>query len=63
MGRKVVPDKGTALWDVGRKVVPDKGRLNRERPVTKALQFPSCTGKSFFVCLFFLLERRVRDGV
>ena len=48
VGRKVVPDKGTAVSGVGRKVVPDKGRLNRERPVTKALQFPSCTGKSYF---------------
>ena len=36
------------MSDVGRKVVPDKGRLNRERPVTKALEFPTCTGKSFF---------------
>ena len=36
------------MSDVGRKTVPDKGRLNRERPVTKALEFPFCTGKSFF---------------
>ena len=36
------------MSDVGRKVVPDKGRLNRERPVTKALEFPSCTGMRFF---------------
>ena len=35
------------MSDVGRKVVPDKGRLNRERPVTKAIEFPSCTEKSF----------------
>ena len=33
---------------VSRKVVLDKGSLNRERPVTKALKFPSCTRKSFF---------------
>ena len=33
----------TALSDVNRNVVPDKGSLNRERPVTKALQFPPCT--------------------
>ena len=37
------------MSDVGRKTVPDKGRLNRERPVTKALEFPFCTGKSFFI--------------
>ena len=43
------------MSDVGRKVVPDKGRLNRERPVTKALEFPSCTEKSFF--FFFSLTR------
>ena len=50
------------MSDVGRKTVPDKWRLNRRRPVTKALEFPFCTGKSFF---FFSseLERRVRDGV
>ena len=36
------------MSDVGRRVVPDKSRLNRERPVTKALEFPFCTGKSFF---------------
>ena len=31
--------KGKLLCrDVGRKAVPDKGRLNRERPVAKALQ-------------------------
>ena len=40
------------MSDVRRKTVPDKGRLNRERPVTKALEFPSSE-----------LERRVRDGV
>ena len=36
------------MWDVGRKTVPDKGRLDREQPVTKALEFSFCTGKSFF---------------
>ena len=36
------------MSDVGRKTVPYKGRLNRERPVTKALEFPFCTGKSSF---------------
>ena len=36
------------MSDVGRKTVPDKGRLNRERPVTKALEFPFCARKSFF---------------
>ena len=35
------------MSDMGRKVVPDKGRLNRERLVTEAPEFPSCTGKSF----------------
>ena len=35
------------MSDVGRKNVPDKGRPNRERPVTKALEFPFCTGKFF----------------
>ena len=35
--------------DVGRKTVPDKGRLNRQPPVTKTLEFPFCTGKSFFI--------------
>ena len=30
---------------MGRKVVPDKGRL----PVTKTLEFPSCTGNTFFL--------------
>ena len=33
---------------VSRKVVPDKGSLNRERPATKALKFPSCTKKVLF---------------
>ena len=28
------------MLDVGRKTVPDKGHLNRERPVTKALEYP-----------------------
>ena len=37
------------MSDVWRKIVPDKGCLNRERPVTKALEFPFCTGKSFFI--------------
>ena len=41
------------MSDVGRKVVPDKGRLNRERPVTKAIEFPSCTEKSFFFSFLF----------
>ena len=50
------------MSDVGRKIVPDKGRLNRDRPVTKALKFPFCTGK-FFVFFSSELERRVRDGV
>ena len=49
-----------AVSDVSRKVVPDKGSLNRERPVTKALKFPSCTRKCFFPSE---LERRVREGV
>ena len=35
------------MSDVGRKTVPDKGYLNRERPVTKAPEFPFCTGKIF----------------
>ena len=37
------------MSDVGRKSVPDKGRLIRELLVTKALEFPFCTGKSFFI--------------
>ena len=49
------------MSDVGKEVVPDKSRLNRERPVTKALEFPSCTGKSFFFPSE--LERGVRDAV
>ena len=36
------------MSDVSRKVVPDKGSLNRERPVTKALKFSSCTRRSCF---------------
>ena len=48
---------------VRRKTVPGKGRLNRERPLTKALEFPFCSGKSFFVFFSSELERRVRDGV
>ena len=36
------------MSDVGRKTVPDKECLNRERPVTKAFEFPFCAGKSFF---------------
>ena len=40
------------MSDVGRKVVPDKGRQNRERPVTKTLEFPSRTGKVFCFFLF-----------
>ena len=44
----------TAVSDVSEKVVPDKGSLNRERPATKALKFPSCTRKSsIFVCFCF----------
>ena len=39
--------EGTAVSDVGRKFVPDKGHLNRERSVTKALEFPFCAGRSF----------------
>ena len=58
--REVLNCEREQLSDVGRKTVPDKGRLNRERPVTKALEFPFCTGKSFFS---LELERRVRDGV
>ena len=52
------------MSDVGRKIVPDKGRLNRARQVTKALEFPFCTGK-FFLIFFFKseLERGIRDGV
>ena len=50
------------MSDVGRKTVPDKGRLNRERPVTKALEFPFCTGNSCFVVVFSSEpEQRVRD--
>ena len=41
------------MSDVGRKVVPGKGRLNTERPVTRALEFPSCTEKKFFFFFFF----------
>ena len=37
------------MSDVGRKTVPAKGRLNRERPLTKAAEFPFCTGKRFFI--------------
>ena len=36
------------MSDESRKVVPDKESLNRERPVTKALKFPSCTRQRFF---------------
>ena len=43
------------MSDVGRKAVPDKGHLNRERPVTKALEFP------FF--LVFFSSQLERDGV
>ena len=35
------------MSDVGRKTVPGKGCLKREQPVTKALEFPFCTGKFF----------------
>ena len=37
------------MSDVGEKTVPDKGRLNRERPLTKVIEFQFCTGKSFFL--------------
>ena len=37
------------MSDVGRKVDPDEGHLNREQLVAKALEFPSCTEKSFFI--------------
>ena len=43
------------MSDVGRKTVPVKGRLNRERPVTKALSQERVFSSE--------LERRVRDGV
>ena len=36
------------MLKVGRKAVPDKGRLNRERPVTKAHEFPFWHRKEFF---------------
>ena len=49
------------MSDVGRKVVPDKGRLNRERPVTKAIEFPSCTGKSERVVCFFSSSHQNRN--
>ena len=48
------------MSDVGRKTVPDKGRLNKERPVTKALEFPFFARERVFS---LELERRVRDGV
>ena len=35
------------MW--GGKTIPDKERLSKERPVTKALEFPFCTGKSFLI--------------
>ena len=35
------------MSEVGRKIVQDKGRQNRERPLTKALTFQSCTGNIF----------------
>ena len=44
------------MSDVEREVVPDKGRLNTERPVTKAIEFPSCTEKNFLFS-FLLLTR------
>ena len=47
--REVFNCERELLSDVRRKTVPDKGRLNRERPVTKALEFPFFTGKSFFI--------------
>ena len=43
------------MSDVSRKVVPDKGSLHRERPVTKALKFPSRTRKTVF-------HLRLREG-
>ena len=45
---------------MSRKVVLDKGSLNRERPVTKALKFPSCTRKSLFVFSPSELQRTLR---
>ena len=54
--------EGTAETDVRRKVVPDKERLNRERPVTKALDFNFCAGAFFFFSPSEL-EWRVKDGV
>ena len=44
---------------MGRKAVPDRGRLNRERLVTKALEFPFCTERVFSLELGW----RVQDGV
>ena len=40
------------MSDVSRKVVPDKRSLNRERPVTKAPKFSSCTSVFCFVLFF-----------
>ena len=34
------------MSNVARKIVADEGNLNRERPVTKAFEFASCTGKT-----------------
>ena len=45
------------MSDVNRKVVPDKGSLNRERPVTKAHKFPSCTDRILSSELEWRVER------
>ena len=37
-------------------VIPDKGSLNRERPETRALMFPSCTRKSFVVVVVVVVS-------
>ena len=51
-------EKFWTVLGVGRKTVPDKGCFNRERPVTKALEFPFCTR-----LLSLGLEQRVRNEV
>ena len=49
------------MSDVSRKVARDKGSQKRERLVTKPLNFPSCSRKSF--CFPSEVERSVREGV
>ena len=58
--------RGNCCVGCGEEGCSRQGAPEQRMTVTKAPEFPSCTGKNFFwFCFVFQpeLERRVRDGV